>query len=279
MKKHFWLALLLALWAAPASAQTTVRIARDQTTIWAADYKTSIAVVPAGAVLTVVRRDGDWYEVIVPPADPGVGARNGFVFKDNVDAEARSYLPQPPRRIGIVGIAQFGYQRFAAQKSFDAVLGQAGGPFYGGGAEVRFGGLFLNASIERFEKTGQRVLVVDGDVFKMGIADTITLTPVAAAVGYRFVRERATPYLGAGVGRMSYREQAAFTDASEGFESRFASYHVLAGVEFRNDWVASAFEVQYTRAPNTIGVAGASAAFHESNLGGLVGRVKVLVGR
>ena len=54
---------------------------------------------------------------------------------------------------------------------------------------------------------------------------------------------------------------------------------MLGGVEFRNEWVATAFEVQYTRAPHTIGVGGASAAFRETNLGGLVARIKVLVGR
>jgi hypothetical protein len=43
--------------------------------------------------------------------------------------------------------------------------------------------------------------------------------------------------------------------------------------------VATAFEVQYTRAPGALGLSGASAAFNESNLGGISGRIKVLVGR
>ena len=92
-------------------------------------------------------------------------------------------------------------------------------------------------------------------------------------------RERATPYVGGGVGRILYREQASFTEPSENVQSQYSSYHMLGGVEFRNEWVATAFEVQYTRAPHTIGVGGASAAFQETNLGGLVARIKVLVGR
>ena len=65
----------------------------------------------------------------------------------------------------------------------------------------------------------------------------------------------------------------------EQVDTHFASYHMLAGVEIRNEWAATAFEVQYTAAPNTIGLGGASAAFHETNLGGLTGRIKVLFGK
>ena len=77
----------------------------------------------------------------------------------------------------------------------------------------------------------------------------------------------------------SCTEQASFTEPSENIHTQYSSYHVLGGVEFRNEWVATAFEVQYTRAPHAIGVGGASAAFRETNLGGLVARIKVLVGR
>jgi len=190
---------------------------------------------------------------------------------------AASAAAQPA--VGFVGIGQFGYERLAAGKSFETVLDSAGGGVLGGGAEVRVGGAFVNAAIERFERTGQRVLVIDGEVFKLGIANTVTLKPIAVTAGWRFVHEKATPYVGIGVGRITYREQSTFTEASENVDARFASYHILGGVEFRNEWVATAFEVQYTRAPDALGVGGASAAFQESDLGGIVGRVKILVGR
>ena len=54
---------------------------------------------------------------------------------------------------------------------------------------------------------------------------------------------------------------------------------MLGGVEFRNGWVATAFEMEYSRIPDAIGFGGASSAFQESNLGGVVGRIKILVGR
>ena len=180
---------------------------------------------------------------------------------------------------GVFGIGQFGYVQVAAAQSFRAVLDRAGGGFLGGGAEVRVGPAFLNVSIDRFARTGQRILVVDGEVFKLGIPDTVTIVPVAISAGWRIPRDGATPYVGAGVGRMFYKEQSAFAEETERVDVRFSSVHILGGIEFRNEWVATAFEVQYTRAPQPVGIGGAFQAFHESNLGGLAGRVKVLVGR
>jgi hypothetical protein len=78
---------------------------------------------------------------------------------------------------------------------------------------------------------------------------------------------------------MLFREQSSVSEPSERVNARYTSYHVLAGIEFSNEWVATAFEVQYTRAPQSAGLGGALQAFRESDLGGLVGRVKVLVGR
>jgi opacity protein-like surface antigen len=274
-----WIFWALAGMAASASAQTNVRVTRDQATIWTADFKDTAAIVPAGTILTVVGRRGEWYEVRMPTAIDG----RGWVLKANVDtntSKPRAGLAMSaPRKLGIVGVGQFGYVRFAAAQSFNAILGASGGGFYGGGAEVRVTNAFVSASIERFEKTGQRILVADGEVFQLGIPDTIRVMPITVSVGWRMPRERATPYVGGGVGRILYREQASFTEASENVHSQYSSYHMLGGVEFRNEWVASAFEVQYTRAPHTIGVGGASAAFQETNLGGLVARIKVLVGR
>src|SRR5260221_2313265 len=180
----------------------------------------------------------------------------------------------------MVGFGQFGYEKFAAQNSFRAVMGQATGQFFGGGAEVRIGsGLFLSASLEHFTRTGDRVVVVDREVFKLGIPDTVSLTPMTMTAGWRFVHDRATRYVGGGVGRILYKEDFSFADATEKIDTRFTSYQMLGGIEFRNGWVATAFEVQYSRVPNAIGIGGASAAFQESNLGGIAGRVKILVGR
>ena len=280
----------IALSATVASAQTTVRVTVDHSTIWKSDFKSTAVVVSKGTILTVVGHRKDWYEVVVARGEGG--SETGFIFKDNVAAGAASAQSAiPPRRadistdsyqppaIGFAGFGQFGYARFAAQRSFDAVMGTGGGGLYGGGAEVRVGRLFVGASAERFSKTGSRVFVLDQEVFKLGVPDTITLTPLTVTAGWRFVHERTTPYVGGGVGRVSYREASDFTDAAEAVEGHYSSYHLLGGVEIREGWVATAFEVQYSRVPNALGVGGVSAAFQESDLGGLTMRVKVLVGR
>jgi hypothetical protein len=284
---------VLAACATTAAAQTTVRVKVDQSTVWTHDFGSPAAVVTSGTVLTVVGKQKDWFEVVVPGHE-GVGYPTGFIFKSLVGTAAEPVTspardrPTPvarvraegSRTVGFVGFGEFSYMRFAAQNSFQAVTGQAGGAFFGGGAEVRVGGgLFLSGSIQRLTKTGQRVVVIDRQVFGLGIPDTITLVPMAATVGWRFAHERATPYLGGGLGRILYKEASSFADAAENVDTRFTSYHVLGGVELRNGWVATAFEVEYSRIPGAIGLGGASAAFQESNLGGVVGRIKILVGR
>lgn len=284
----------LAMCAAPAIAQTTVRVTQDQAKIWNADFRSTAAVVKAGTILTVVGQRKDWFEVVVAVDDGSGGTTSGFIFKANVDRISRSTPSSALRRpaaaaqpasersrpVGFLGFGQFSYARFAAQNSFQAVMGQTAGQFFGGGAEVRVGGgLFLNASLERFTDTGQRVFVADGQVFGLGIPDTITLTPMTVTTGWRFAHDRATPYVGAGIGRILYKEESKFVDAADNINTRFTSYHVLGGLEFHNGWVATAFEVEYSRVPGAIGIGGASAAFQESDLGGVVGRIKVLVGR
>jgi opacity protein-like surface antigen len=288
-----WIVCLLASLATAATAQTTARVVRNESTIWQPDFRAAAAVVNTGTILTVVGQRDDWYEVLIPDNLRASGVTRGFIFKSSVDVSgrvpsSRSTWQTPPRApestgsgtVSVLGIAQFGYSQFTAQRTFEAVLGKASGNFFGGGAEVRIrNGLFVNASVERFTKTGERVFVADQQVFKLGIPDTITLTPMTLTAGWRFANAHATPYVGAGVGRILYKEVSSFADASENIDTRFASYHMLGGVEFRNGWLATAFEVQYSRVPNALGTGGASAAFQESNLGGIVGRVKVLVGR
>jgi len=283
----------LAAYAASASAQTTIVVRVDRSTIWTNDFRSPAAVVRAGSILTVVGQRKDWYEVIVPGLD-GLKGQTGFIFKSFVgDATEAVRLPVrggPPasvarkhaarsQPIGFAGFGQFGYARFSAQNSFQAITGQGGGAVVGGGAEVRIGSLFVGASIDRYTQTGQRVLVIDREVFGLGVPDTISLVPMTAMAGWRFERQSATPYVGGGIGTVFFKEDSLAADPSENIRTHFTSYHVVAGVEFRNGWVATAFEMEYSRIPNAIGFGGASAAFQESNLGGVVGRIKILVGR
>jgi opacity protein-like surface antigen len=284
--------LMVAL-AASASAQTTIRVSVDRSTIWTPNFLAPAAIVRAGTILTVVGQRGDWYEVVVPGLD-GLKGQTGFISKWLIDdTTAPPSLPArvgPPRRVartqpvrsqrlGFAGFGQLGYTRFAAQKSFQAITGTGGGAMMGGGGEVRIGSLFLGGSIDRYTQTGQRVLVIDREVFGLGVPDTITLVPMKALAGWRFEHGNATPYVGGGIGTVLFKEESLAADPGENIQTRFTSYHAVAGVEFRNGWVATAFEVEYSRIPDSIGFGGASAAFQESNLGGVVGRIKILVGR
>jgi opacity protein-like surface antigen len=290
---------LTAIWfvvaacATSAAAQTSVRVVVDRSTILAHDFRSPVAVVRAGSILTVVSQRKDWYEVVIPGFD-GLQGQTGFIFKSFVGAVTEPVrLParvSPPssvamkhaarsRPLGVVGFGQFGYTRFSAQQSVQAITGNGGGAVLGAGGEVRIGRLFVGASIDRYTKTGQRVLVVDREVFGLGVPDTISLIPMTAIAGWRFEHQSATPYVGGGVGTVLFKEESLAADPAENIRTHFRSYHVAGGVEFRNGWVATAFEMEYSRIPDAIGVAGASAAFHESNLGGVVGRIKILVGR
>jgi hypothetical protein len=168
---------------------------------------------------------------------------------------------------------------FDAHDSFSAVFGQPVGLFIGGGVEVRVNRVFVQASVQQFKRDGERVFVLDGKTFPLGISDTVTVTPIAVTVGWRLDGRRVTPYVGAGVGSDHYTETSANGDPSDNVDARFVSYHVMLGAEWRRSgWLAPAVELQYTHVPNAL-TGGVADAFDEHNLGGLEVRLKVLVGK
>ena len=270
--------------ALPAAAQTTV-----------------IAEVKRGTVLTVVSTRDEWVEVVLPGRE-GAARVTGFIFASSLEGQgvnareaeggtAPSAPAAPaatstassstsPRAVAVRGFGQFGYTSFTASDSFSAVLGNPGGLVLGAGAEVRFaGGLFVSGSFERFDKVGERVFVFDGEVYQLGIPNTVTVSPMTITGGWRFESGFLTPYGGGGIGRVSYKEFSDFAEDDENVDETYSSYHVLGGLEVRNGWVATAFEAQFTQVPDALGTGGVSAAFNEHNLGGFTMRVKVLVGR
>ncbi len=285
--------------ALPAAAQTTVA-ARYDTRIWSASFQSVIAEVKRGTVLTVVSTRDEWVEVVVPGREDAARV-TGFIFASSLEGQgvnAReaadgAAAPAPaapaastasssssPRAVAVRGFGQFGYTSFTASDSFSAVLGDPGGMMLGAGAEIRFaGGLFVSGSFERFDKVGERVFVFDGEVYQLGIPNTVTVTPMTITGGWRFESGFLTPYGGGGIGRVGYKEFSDFAEDDENVDETYSSYHVLGGIEVRNGWVATAFEAQFTQVPDALGTGGVSAAFNEHNLGGFTMRVKVLVGR
>src|SRR5262245_13117940 len=229
-----------------AQARVQVRVTRDQAIIWQTNFVTMATLVNRGTLLEVVARRDDWIEVVLP-VQTGPTRATGMIAAAAVETVApspsaqapQSTRPPPPRPpapdSGLRGFGDVGYGRFAADRSFDAIVGTPGGFWYGGGAEFRArSGFFVPGSFERYRRTGERAFVFEGEVFKLGVPDTLSITPVSVSAGYRFARRSAIPYIGGGVGRYFYREDFKSADESEKVKQDFGSYHALGGVEWRN---------------------------------------------
>jgi hypothetical protein len=300
--------LLIAASAHAALAQTRVRVTTDQVTVWRPGFSTIATVVNAGTVLEVVGRDGDWYEVVVP-GPPWQGTQTGFIAATRVElVDGSGELPRaqrrtpPPsrqpsgataRRPGVgraparvpgsdpwKGFVQFGYGRFAAHETFDAVMGSALAPWFGGG--VRYGrrtGLFLEGSVEHYRDTGERVFVSDGEVYRLGVEDRVFITPLMAGAGYRVAAGRAVAYGGAAAGAYIFRETAPVSDDGENVSQTNAAYRGFAGMEWPlNPRYGLDIELQYTTVPDAL-TAGAAAALNERNLGGIHIVARIVFGR
>lgn len=183
----------------------------------------------------------------------------------------------------------------AAAETFEAVLGSSRGGIYGGGAQVMLPwGLYAEGRISRFRQDGERVIVgPTREIFPLGIATTVTLTPVELTGGWRhrFTRATAprartrrptafTAFIGAGLTSLAYRETAEFAEAGDDVDDRFTGAHVLGGLEYAaTRWVHVGVEAVWTSIANAIGDGGVSAAFGENDLGGTTVRIKVSLGR
>jgi hypothetical protein len=196
---------------------------------------------------------------------------------------ARRAVPSgPPLAVSAYGSA--GLFTATAIESFDAILDTHSGPDLGGGIQVAWRrgplrGIFVQADVSRFEKTGERVFVDGNDVFPLGIPLTITLTPLEVSAGYRGAAGRrggaggpVSYFAGGGVGTLRYREaddDAQVTDS-------FVSYHVMGGADVRV-WgpLFVGGEARYRWVPDSLGVGGVSEAFTEKDLGGTTFRVRV----
>ena len=184
-------------------------------------------------------------------------------------------------------------QSFTAKNTFGAVFGKSTFPILGAGVQVTIlDQFYAEVSGSKFDQDGNRVAVVNGQVFNLGIPLNVTLTPIELTGGFRFRILRhgkpiawLRPYVGAGVGWFTYKETctaaAATCAAIAGDVSARRNGFVLnGGAEFRlHRWVGVSADVQYTRVTGIIGQDGVSQAFAENDLGGVAGRFRVLVGR
>ena len=86
------------------------------------------------------------------------------------------------RAVGLITV-----QGFSAQETFNGIFGNAVGPFWGGGAQIVLrGGIYAEVNVSRFRKEGERAFLLNGEVTRLGLPLTATITPVEVTGGYRF---------------------------------------------------------------------------------------------
>jgi hypothetical protein len=152
-------------------------------------------------------------------------------------------LPSPTGRpLRFAAFATAGWFTATANQSFDAVLDTHSGTDIGFGAQVAWQtgalrGLFVEFDASRFEETGERAFVHEGEVFPLGIPLTIGLKPIEVSAGYRLNPVRRTRtgvvaspvawFAGGGVGSVGYTE----TDDESEISDRFVAYHVMGGAD------------------------------------------------
>jgi opacity protein-like surface antigen len=284
--------------AGAAAHASIVRTTSEHVAVWRRSPSQVIATLPIDVDLEAIAREGQWYFVRLPQKYALPGLETGFISAakarlvsgppppDRTPATSESHyggtkpaVPPPPF-FRVRGYGSLAYEWFLASKSFDAVLGQKGGLFYGGGGQAIFGHLFVDVGFEHFQKTGQRVIVLDGDVFPLGISDEITLQPLTVSGGYRFKPTgKSVAYAGGGYTSLRFQETAQFAEPGENTDERFNGFVVLGGVEYAvHKWIFVSGEARFTGVPNAIGAPGVAAEFNESNLGGFSLALKVSVG-
>jgi len=210
--------------------------------------------------------------------------RRGFrVYFATLIVMAATTASAQTRDFMLRGFGDVGATTFTAEQSFDAILGSRSGKVFGGGVEVVLpAGIFANLRASRFQETGQRVFLLDGEQFDLGIPTTVTLTPVQLTGGYRVpLAGRVVPYIGGGVGWYGFKETSQFAADDETVDDRFTGYHILGGAEVGLwRWLAIGGELQWATVPDAIGSDPNSVSheFNESDLGGTTFRLKFVVG-
>jgi opacity protein-like surface antigen len=182
------------------------------------------------------------------------------------------------------GFVDGGSTTFTAKKSFKAILGSESGIVYGGGVEaVLPQHVFFNLRASRFQKTGERVFIFEEQEFRLGIPETITITPLELMGGYRFdFGSWIVPYAGAGAGWHMFTDTSKFSDASENVKKTYQGYQLVGGAEFRlASWLGAAAEAQWSRVPKALGQDDNSVSkmYSETDLGGSTFRVKIVLGQ
>lgn len=188
-----------------------------------------------------------------------------------------------PYEVALRGFFVATEQSFAAKTTVEAAFGKSTQPFFGLGAQITSpGGFYVEFGVTRFQQTGQRAFLSNGQAFPLAIPLTVTITPIELSFGYRIGAKtwKIIPYVAGGVGRYNYREESDFAAEGDDLDTHHVGYLATGGVEFRvQKWIGLAVDAQYTHVPGILGLGGVSKDAGEADLGGIAARFKVLIGR
>jgi opacity protein-like surface antigen len=180
------------------------------------------------------------------------------------------------------GYLTFGSTTLGASDTFEAVAGTDHdiGISIGGSVVRVWRGVFADVAWSQQKITGQRVFVNQGTVYPLNIPLTVTIRPLDLAAGWRVRSGRLSPYGGAGVSFLSYKETDPFATAGETVETSHVGPVLMGGVDFAVwQWVHVGGEARYRHVSGILGDGGVSRSFGEDTLGGLSLAVRLSVGR
>jgi hypothetical protein len=182
--------------------------------------------------------------------------------------------------IGLFGL--FDYATIASPKRFDAVFGKhvTTGPGVGLDVINLWNGLFVRVDGSQSSLSGERVVIFNGEVFKLGIPLTAKLTPLEFGGGWRFASRnpgsRIAPYIGASAISLKYKETSSFADSSENVDATYTGFGIFGGADFQiMKQVFAGVEAQYRSIKISPTADSAAGSFGEKDLGGMVLRVRL----
>jgi opacity protein-like surface antigen len=171
---------------------------------------------------------------------------------------------------------------FAASETFKAVSGTASHSGFGVGlVENRlWRGVFVDLGMSQTKVDGERVFIDEGAIYKLGIPLQVKLTAIDLAAGWRLTRGRFSPFVGAGVSSVSYKETADFSEDGDNVSQRKNGPLVLAGLDVAiTKWIHVGGEARYRAIKGVLGSGGVSEAYGENQLGGVSAAVRLSLGR
>lgn len=200
-----------------------------------------------------------------------------------VFAQSRSGSTRPAQdRIGLIAFGTVDSLSIASSQTFDAVFGKSKATALGAGVDVVnvWRHLFVRVASSKTSLDGQRVVIVNSTVYPLGTKLTMDMAPTELGVGWRMTSSnpgmRFTPYAGASLVLLNYKETSTFADTAENVDETFKGLGVFGGLDARvTQQVLLGVEAQYRTVNSDPASNSAAASFNEKNLGGLVLRVRV----